>query len=122
MNNNNLENRNSAYKREKTMDEQFRQHFFIKKEKSNENRKIKEIIKQMISTFMMNPQIFSLQQKFFDIKTQAYECQFITINGSYNGFLKIIEKHLLFCSNLNCVLENSDMYYGVPVLFLKKII
>lgn len=115
-NNNNIENRNFICKRVKTMDEQFRQHFFIKRSKSNENIKIKETLKQMIPHFMINSKILSFQQKFFDIKAQAYECQFIAISGSCNGFLKIIEKNLLFCSNLNHCLENSDMYYGVPVL------
>lgn len=104
------------FRRDKTMDEYFRQHFYFKRKHPIEIVGIKKKFKKKFRKINIEIELEDPQlKKLFDSKNKIYECEYITVSGGFHGYLKILKKQILFLTNaVDC---KKKPEYGAPVIF-----
>ena len=110
-----LQNNEICFTRKKSLDELYRQNFFMKTTQSQETIQLKDLLKKSchnisITSEILDPQIKNL----YELKKKNFFCEYITISGAFNGCLQITQKEIYFFTKkeLSCEQFHEN---GVPV-------
>jgi len=112
-----LQNNEIFFTRKKSLDELYRQNFFMKTTHSQETIQLKDLLKKSCNNISITSEILDPQiKKFKEINKKNFICEYITISGAFKGCLQITQKEIYFFTKTEHSCEQFHQN-GVPVFY-----